>query len=322
VEIRRLIPADFYLYRRILMKWFQKPCLEALDSFKGNKFLNDREIHYDPAMMAALTEGPKKTPYFEGSFDPKCFSPEKLKTLEVVDPKSVTASLHDVHVIKHLFQHFTAHENVRYNLDNVAVFPIPEPDKGVIFAATDSWRIAFYHSKISQASRFLMLDIPPDFLKAHKVDRMGRSSPLEIQDGYLSAETNGVKTALPLEKVCQPGLSFPDVSRMLPDRIEVRELIGGHSPNMRLEDISRFAIKGVKENYIRFLMPKTNMVLAFADSGLWGLFMSVGRESNEDASMPPLVKEVWPHEVEQANTPESNEKDESEAVNEQTDLAA
>jgi len=177
-------------------------------------------------------------------------------------------------------------------LENVAVFPSPEPDKGVVYVATNGRRIAFYHSRMSHSSRFLMLEIPLDFLKTVKADRYGITNPLEIQDGYLSAETNGVRTALPLDNVCHSGLTFPDTTRVLPLRIEVRELIGGHCPTMLLEDISSFSVKGMKDNFIRLLIPKTNNVMVFAENGLWGLTMSADPSSNEKAPMPPMLKEV------------------------------
>ena len=304
------------------MKWLQKPCLEAQDSFRENKYLDDREIHYDPAIMAAFSATSRKTPYFEGSFDPKGLSAEELEKAEVIDPKSVSASLHDVHILKHLFQHFTTKDNRRYMLENVAVFPIPEPGKGVVYAATNARRIAFFHSQTSHSNRFLMLEIPSDILKAIKADRYGITRPLEIQDGYLSVETNGVRTALALDKVCQPALIFPDVIRVLPHRIEVRELIGGHCPMMLIEDIASFAIKGGKENYMRFLIAKGNNVMIFAESGLWGLSTTTTTAFNEEAPMPSIIKEVWPHEGEPDPWLESNEKVESDALQEERDLAA
>ena len=228
------------------MQWFQKPCLEAQDSFLANKYLEDRVIHYDPAIMSALSAATRKNPYFEDTFGSNGLSPEEREKVEVIDPKSVNASLHDVHILKHLFQHFTTKDNRRYLLENVAIFPIPEPGRGVVYAATNAKRIAFYHSLESHASRFLMLEIPSDVLKAIKADRYGITRPLEIQDGYLSVETNGVRTALPLERVCEPALTFPDVTMLLPRRIEVRELIGGHCPAMLVEDMASFAMKGVK----------------------------------------------------------------------------
>jgi hypothetical protein len=305
------------------MHWFQKPCQEAQDSFKENKFLDDREILYDPAIISALSASSRKSPYFEGSFDPKGLSPEQLANTEVIDPKSVKASLYDVHVLKHLFQHFTSKENSRYMLEHVAVFPIPEPGQGVLYAATNAQRIAFFHSRISQASHFLMLEIPSDFLKAIKADRFGEPRPLEIEDGQLSAETNGVKSALPLENVCRPGLLFPNVSNILPHRIEVREMLGGHSPNMRLDDLSSFTIKGAKENYIRLLMPMTRYILVFADTGLWGMIMSLAKPLNEEAPLPPIFKEVWPHEGGPDPWLEAAEEEKkNEAINEREDLAA
>jgi hypothetical protein len=304
------------------MQWFQKPCPEAQDSFKDNKYLDDREIHYDPAIMSAFSTPSRRNPYFEGSCALNVLPPEQREKVEVIDPKSINASLHDVHVLKHLFQHFTSTNHDRFMLDNVAVFPLAEPGQGVVYAATNGRRIAFYHSRMSQANRFLMLEIPAEFLKAIKADRFGVVSPLEIQDGYLSAETNGARTALPLDKLWHPGLLFPDVTMVLPRRIEVRDLIGGHCPVMTVDDISCFAIKGVKNNFIRLLIPKVDNVMVFAENGLWGLTMSAARAFNEQAAMPPMFKEVWPHEGSPDPWAETSEEPEGNDVQVPMELAA
>jgi len=277
------------------MKWSQ----EALDSFLGNVYLGDREIHYNPAVMKALEAVGKRSAMLEGDPDYNYKGPKDIKRekIEVIRPTDIHAVLYDVDIIKFLFQNFVAKKEIgaKYVVENIAVCPLPGKDKGVLYLASDTYKLAIYHSEKSTASHYLLLNLPTDFLKSIKpVQAAWMMTPLTINNGMVSVMENaGVTSQLSLDRVYGSYGNFVNAPLILPRKIKVQELMGGHAPVMYVNQLAAFMMKTKSgDNTLRIIFSgKMAPILVFTDFGLWGVIMG----SNEEKfGQPSVIREVWP----------------------------